>query len=94
MGKSTWKFLSSSGLVSERPIFLHAVILHLSVAGAHVTVYEGQDTSSGNVVGVFTAPSDHTITIWADRVFLARGCYVDLAAGVDYVTIEYSLNEE
>jgi hypothetical protein len=87
-------FLSISGdtVVTDRPCLLNAVHLHTSADGGDVTLYEGQDATSGRQIASLhaTANNPHFMD-FSHAPFCARGLFVDVGSNVTECTVFFTV---
>jgi hypothetical protein len=84
--------LSADAVVSDQPLLLNSVLLLTSTTGGDVTLYEGQDATSGRKIATLEATANNTLfVVFAHAPFLARGLYVDVGSNVTEVTVFFTL---
>lgn len=78
----------SDGIVNEGQTLLYGIHIEASVAGGDVSLYEGLDTGSGRLLGIFKDnANNHEPKSFVPPVFLDRGLYVDIGSNVTAVTL-------
>jgi hypothetical protein len=87
-------FLNFSGdtVVCDRPCLLNSVLLLVSTTGGDVTIYEGQDATSGRKFGKVEGYAGVTLPItFSHAPFMARGIFVDVGSNVTECTIGFTV---
>ncbi len=80
--------LISDGIVNEGPSLLFGLHIEASTAGGDVSVYEGSDSSSGRLIGIFKENANNHILMGLHTpIYCDRGIYVDIGSNVTAVTI-------
>lgn len=80
--------LTVDGIVNEGQTLLFGIHIEASTAGGDVTIYEGMDSQSGRILGVFKENlNNHEVKNIIPPVFLDRGLYVDIGSNVTAVTL-------
>lgn len=80
--------LTSDAVINEGHTLFGGLIINASVDGGDVSIYEGNDSSSGRLFDTFqglaakSEPIIFTVPIYFDR-----GLYVDIGSNVTSVTI-------
>ena len=86
-----WRTCTVDTLLTTRPCILHGVLLIASVAGGDVTMYEGQDTSSGRQIAQIKALATATVPVnWNPGLLCERGLYVDVGSNVTEVHVYFT----
>lgn len=82
-----WTHLVADGSCGRGRCILFGIIIRVSVAGAAVTVYDGQD-ASGRLVAVIEAAANLSWAVeFAGGLRIEDGIYVDLGTNVDDVLV-------
>lgn len=82
-GPHGWTRLTADGHVGRGETWVFGVLIRVSVTGAQVSLYDGQDTS-GRLVAVLEGEADITKAYgFFGGLRLDRGLYVDLGSNVD-----------
>jgi hypothetical protein len=77
--------------VCEGPCDLYGLTVLASAAGGDVTLYEGQDASSGRKIGTYKGAANVTNPImFSFPLPLARGLYVDIGSSITEVTVHFA----
>ncbi len=83
---------TADGGATPGPCLLNAVVLLASSAGGDVTLYEGQDATSGRKIATLKGAANVSLpVVFAHAPFLARGLYVDVGSNVTEVTVFFTL---
>jgi hypothetical protein len=86
-----WTTITADARITTHPALLHGLVLLVSSDGGDVTVYEGQDVTSGRKVGRFEAKTDTSRPIHFNPALeCERGIYVDVGSNVTEVLIHWS----
>lgn len=80
--------LASDGIVNEGPSLLFGLHIEASTAGGDVSVYEGNDSASGRLIGTFKDNlTNHEVKSFIPPLYCDRGIYVDIGSNITAVTI-------
>jgi hypothetical protein len=83
---------ADDAVIAEQPVLLNSVLLLVSSTGGDVTLYEGQDATSGRKIATLKGTANVTLpVVFAHAPFLARGLYVDVGSNVTEVTVFFTL---
>ena len=83
--------ITADTVVCDRPCLLNGLVLLTSTTGGDVTLYEGQDATSGRKVARFEATADNTLAVaFPHAPFLARGLFVDVGSNVTEATLFFT----
>ncbi|KKK96490.1 hypothetical protein LCGC14_2662230 [marine sediment metagenome] len=83
-----WTRIGVSGRVTDKPCKVWGFIVIPSAATALATIYDGLDTGSGRLFGVFHASTLTTAPfLFSKPVKFDRGIYVDLTANITAVIV-------
>lgn len=89
--QAAWQNMAVDRLVSRGPCVLHAVYLLTSTDGGDVTLYEGQDSASGDKIITVEGSADRTKVVhFSPALPCQRGLYVDVGSNVTEVMVHYS----
>jgi hypothetical protein len=84
--------LSADTVVCAQPCLLNGALLLTATTGGSITLYEGQDATSGRKIARLEATADNTLAItFPHAPFCARGLFVDVGDTVTEATIFFSL---
>lgn len=79
-------------IITTRPCLLFSVTLTATGAGvADVSIYEGQDASSGRLVVTLKVAASSTVQTRFNGLVAERGLYVDVGSNVASLTVEYEV---
>lgn len=87
-------FLNITGdtVVTNKPCLLNAVLVHPSSDGGDITLYEGQDATSGRKLATLHGwATDLNFIDFSHAPFLARGLYVDVGSNITEVCIFFTV---
>ena len=91
-GWSAFENQTGDSLVITRRVFLSSVIYTMAQDGGDVTLYEGQDVSSGRKIAKIYGQGSITRQVsFNPALDLERGLYVDVGSNVTEVTVCYVL---
>ena len=86
---------SIDAVVHRGPLLLYSVILLVSVTGGDITLYDGQDATSGRKLARLEAIADESHPVDFGGVVLSRGLFVDVGSNVtEYTVIWRALDVE
>jgi len=87
---TAYRVLTADQIVNEGPTLFCGFILHASVDGSGVHIYDGLDAVSGilaaHIVGWASDVNAHD---WNKPVFLNNGLFVDVGANVHHFSVYY-----
>lgn len=90
--KTYWRRVVGSGLVSDKPAHLLAVIFTPAAAGDYVDVYNGRDATSGEkLMRVTTAVVTTQSIIFSEPIPCGRGLYVAGSSATVETAIAFEL---
>ena len=78
---------SIDAVVHRGPLLLYSVILLVSTTGGDVTLYDGQDATSGRKVARLEGIADQSTPVSFDGVVLSRGLFIDVGSNVTEYTV-------
>jgi len=78
---------TADALVHQGACLLYSVVVLVSVTGGDVTIYDGQDTTSGRRVARVEGIADVNTVVDFQGVVLSRGLYVDVGSSVTEYTV-------
>lgn len=88
---SAWRNVTADTLISRNPCLLHAVVVLADSGGGGITVYEGQDATSGDkIVRVQGSADVSKLFRFNPPLPCQRGLYVGDASHLDEVLIHYT----
>lgn len=83
-----WTNVTADKVVTAQPALLHALVLLASAAGGAVTIYEGQDTSSGRKILTVKGQANVSRPVrFQPPLRCERGIYVDVGSDVGEVLV-------
>ncbi len=83
---------TADGGATPGPCLLNSVLLHVSTDGGDVTLYEGQDATSGRKIAQLHALANASLFVaFPHAPFLARGLYIDVGSNVTEVVVFFTL---
>lgn len=90
--QSAWRNVTGDTLVARNPCLLHGVVLLTSAGGGDVTIYEGQDATSGEkILSIEGANNISNQVAFNPPLPLQRGLYVDVGSNVSEVLVHFTL---
>lgn len=88
MEGANFAYLTADKIVCQGAAYLLGVILNASQDGGAVTIYEGQDASSGQRIATFEALGSVTEPYnLPKRIYCQRGIFADVGANVTGITV-------
>ena len=88
---SAWRNTDADLLVHRGPCLLHGVVVVANSNGGGITLYEGQDTDSGDKITRVQGSEDISKPVRFDPPLpCQRGLYVGNASHLDEVLIHYT----
>ena len=86
-----WTNVTASEIIAEQPVYLHGVVVLTSADGAGVTLYEGQDATSGRKIITIKASANESRSIaFYPPLLCERGLYVAVGSGVTEVMVHWT----
>jgi len=80
--------LTADGIVNEGQTLLFGIHIEASTAGGDVSLYEGNDSQSGRLIGTFKDNlTNHEVKNFNVPVYLDRGLFVDIGSNVTAITV-------
>lgn len=91
MADATALYVTDDALISSLDVFLHSVSVNVDASGGYITIYNGRDAVSGNILAKLIAPNNETKQLrWEPPIPCPNGIYVVLSSSATDATIHYS----
>lgn len=86
-----WTYTAVDRIITTHPALLLGVIVLASAGGGDVTVYEGQDATTGQKIGTFEGANNITNSMmFGPGLDCGRGIYVDIGSSISGVIVIWS----
>lgn len=90
-----WETYAADAIVHVGPCLLHGIVVLASAAGGDVTVYEGQDASSGRKIATLKGAANVSNPIMLTKpLYLPRGIFLDVGTSITEVMVGFEPIDE